>query len=61
MGCLARIRKKQSGRSDRQIPNKTNLWRLLIKLAGDQAKITLGNKHRVAIVGPCKRWEIYTL
>ncbi len=45
-------RKKQSGRSDRQIPNKTNLWRLLIKLAGDQAKITLGNKHRVAIVGP---------
>ncbi len=35
-----------------KIPSKTNLWRLLVKLAGDQAKVTLGRKHRVAIVGP---------
>lgn len=35
-----------------KFPTKTNMWKLLIKLAKDQAKATLGQKHRVTIVGP---------
>jgi len=35
-----------------QIPKQTNLWKMLLKLSGDQAKIMLGKKHLVAIVGP---------
>jgi small GTP-binding protein len=35
-----------------RIPSKSNMWRILAKLAADQAKFTMGNKTRVAIVGP---------
>lgn len=35
-----------------QLPTRSNLWKLLIKLASDQAKISMGQKHLVAVVGP---------
>jgi small GTP-binding protein len=35
-----------------QLPTKSNLWKLLMKLTGDQAKLTMGRKQRIAIVGP---------
>lgn len=35
-----------------KIPTQTNMWKLLVKLASDQLKMTMGNKHSVAIVGP---------
>ena len=35
-----------------KIPSRSNLWKLLVKLASNQAKFTVGQKTQVAIVGP---------
>lgn len=35
-----------------RIPSKSNMWRILAKLAATQARFSMGSKSRVAVVGP---------
>ena len=35
-----------------RIPSRSNMWRILARLAANQARFSMGNKSKIAVVGP---------